>query len=421
MSRKHHLFLATLLWVASMGSAQIATYFPPPDIANITYASVGGVDLKLDLFLPTTGPGPYPVVVLIHGGAWVFLDKSYEWYEGPDLVAMGFAAACIDFRPSLIATWPAQLHDCKAAVRFLRANAATWNLDPNRIAAYGYSSGGQLAAMLGVAQNDPFLEGTVGNHLNVSSAVQCWASVGGPFDMAQWQVHFTPAQQWVPWVLGGVLDPMNPTAPGIGPMPPFQLAQTADPVNYATSDDAPGYISQGELDEVTPTEMTVELYDALRAVGVDCELRIAPGQQHGFVGYEYTRRNYFYLRKLYPTSVPPAATLTLTNPIVMDQPTTLTIQGAPYAMCFLLLSTEPYFLDIGTFGQLLVPPNLSQSTGTMFLDANGQFQITTVFPPILSLQYYNLHLQGLAETGTGNGQFAFTNYIATQLRMPPPP
>lgn len=118
----------------------------------------GTLTLHLDLYLPENAPGPLPVVVWIHGGAWAEGTRHRLWI--PWLPQHGYALASIDYRLSAQAPFPAQLQDCKAAVRWLRAHAAEYGLDPARFAAAGDSAGGHLAAMLGTTGDVPALEGT---------------------------------------------------------------------------------------------------------------------------------------------------------------------------------------------------------------------------------------------------------------------
>ena len=154
---------ALVLWTSSNPHAQAAREFK-----DVVYASVDGKDLGLDIYLPAGVTSP-PLLVWVHGGAWSGGTKA----QAPTVfVANGFALASLDFRQSTDARFPAQVHDIKAAIRFLRAKAATYGYRADRIAIGGSSSGGHLAALVGVTNGHAELEGTVGGYLKESSAVQ---------------------------------------------------------------------------------------------------------------------------------------------------------------------------------------------------------------------------------------------------------
>jgi acetyl esterase/lipase len=128
---------------------------------DIVYASPGNVPLKLDLYLPAGLNEPAPIVIWIHGGGWETGDKERPM-AGP-LTKLGFAVASIDYRLSEVAPWPAQIDDCKAAVRWVRANASKYGYRADKIGAMGASAGGHLVALLGTTGYDPQLEGNEGN------------------------------------------------------------------------------------------------------------------------------------------------------------------------------------------------------------------------------------------------------------------
>ena len=149
---------------------------------DIPYGDAGGQKLLLDLYLPAeNGSRPRPAIVLIHGGGWVGADKSTMRGMGNFLARTGFVAASVDYR--LLRgnenRWPAQLDDVQRAVRWLRANARKYNIDPNHIGAFGHSAGAQLAALLGMEDtrdtSDPALA-------KYSSRVQAVVDVSGPTD-----------------------------------------------------------------------------------------------------------------------------------------------------------------------------------------------------------------------------------------------
>lgn len=151
-----------------------------PTYTDIEYANVGGTSLALDIYTPASGSN-WPLIIYIHGGGWYSGDKVSPSFLGQ--VARGYAVSSINYRLTTAATpHPAQIHDCKAAVRWLRANAATYGFNPNKFCAAGFSAGGHLAALLGTTGNG-VLEGTVGSNLGTSSAVQAVIDGYGPAEL----------------------------------------------------------------------------------------------------------------------------------------------------------------------------------------------------------------------------------------------
>jgi acetyl esterase/lipase len=140
--------------------------------ADLVYATVGGLTLRLDLYTPSGARSRLPTLLYLHGGAWTLGDKSDAVAERlMPIVANGFAVASVNYRLVPSVRCPAPVHDVRAAVRWLRANAAEYGLDPDRIAIGGVSAGGHLASLTALTAGDAQLEGDVGNHVGVSSAV----------------------------------------------------------------------------------------------------------------------------------------------------------------------------------------------------------------------------------------------------------
>jgi acetyl esterase/lipase len=238
-------------------------------LQNITYSSPGGMPLKMDLHLPGgTGAKPAPVVLYLHGGAWQAGSKSSEPWMKPaidSLVANGFAVAAVDYRLAPQYKWPAQIEDAKSAVRYLRANAATYNLDSNAIGALGVSAGGHLAALLGTTDASAGLEGSGGN-ADQSSRVQAVVDIAGPADLTV--PSFDRSQGRNAAQVFGATRPGDPV-----------LAR-ASPVAYVTADDPPFLIIHGEKDSVVPPSQSQELYDRLRAAGVPATLLMVQNAEH---------------------------------------------------------------------------------------------------------------------------------------------
>lgn len=145
---------------------------------------------KMDIIIPNEGEGPFPVVINIHGGAWFFGDKrNVHTRSGIQLAFKGYAVATINYRLSGDAKWPAQIYDCKAVVRFLRANAAKYNIKTDKIGVLGNSAGGQLAAMLAATNGCPEYEDLSMGNPEYSSDVQAVATWFGVFDLINTEEH----------------------------------------------------------------------------------------------------------------------------------------------------------------------------------------------------------------------------------------
>lgn len=154
---------------------------------DIPYAHTDNPRQRLDLYLPTAPAGDerLPIVVWIHGGAWRAGDKAGGLRNLAALVASGhYAGAPVGYRLTDEGPWPMQIHDCKAAIRWIRANAGKYNIDPDRIAVWGSSAGGHLVAMLGTSGDVQRLEGKLGSYTDVSSRVQAVVDYYGPSDLA---------------------------------------------------------------------------------------------------------------------------------------------------------------------------------------------------------------------------------------------
>jgi acetyl esterase/lipase len=245
---------------------------------DLIYASPGNVPQRLDLYLPAGLPSPPPLVIYIHGGGWEAGSKSNPMML--PLTRLGFALASIDYRLSQVAIWPAQVTDCKAAVRWLRAHASAYGYDGSRIGVVGASAGGHLAALLGTTANNPKLEGDEGNP-GVSSAVQAVVDYFGPADFTSLFKQVTPAQRAnldnpVTHLFGTPLWDDGPVSNELA------AAREASPVTYVSASSCPFFIVHGDRDPVVPLAQSIELNDALKKAGVDSTLVIVRGGGHGF-------------------------------------------------------------------------------------------------------------------------------------------
>jgi acetyl esterase/lipase len=243
-------------------------------IADLVYARVGDKDLLLDLYLPEETMGPLPVILWVHGGAW--RQGSKENPRAQRMAGRGYAVTSINYRLSQEATFPAQIHDCKAAVRWLRAHAGQYNLDAERIGAWGGSAGGHLVALLGTAEDVPELKGTEGN-LAYSSRVQAVCDFYGPSDFLH--MNDTP----------GTMDHNAPDSPesqliGGAIQEHPDLVARANPITYIGPDTPPFLIVHGDQDYTVLLNQSQYLYRALRVASIDVSFHIVEGAGHGFQG-----------------------------------------------------------------------------------------------------------------------------------------
>lgn len=234
-----------------------------PTHKDLAYADVSSAQ-KLDLYIPTSGNGPFPVVIMVHGGGFMFGDKADGGgLTGVDqLLAAGYVVASINYRLSGEANYPAQIHDAKAAVRFLRANAETYNLNPDKFGAWGASAGGNLVSLLGTTCGVAELEGDLGNN-DQSSCVQAVVDWFGPIDFLKMQEQLTEAG-----CSANTDDASSPESKLVGAAiqtVPEKVALT-NPMNYITADDAPFLIENGTADCNIPPVQNKNLADALSAV-----------------------------------------------------------------------------------------------------------------------------------------------------------
>ncbi len=280
-----------------LGAMACVAFFPGGAAAqgytvatDLLYGSVetaqGPFDLKLDLYLPTNVPPPFPVVVWIHGGGWQSGSKANP--TAKPLASQGYAVASIDYRLSGEATWPTQIHDCKGAVRWLRKNAALYQLDANRIGVWGSSSGGHLAAMVGtlgdvgtvtLGGQTIDLEGTTGGNTGFSSRVQAVVNWYGAtdflwFDASPCSLGDESGQCPESKLLGGPIQELP------------VLAASADPKTFLSRDDPPMLIVHGTADPLVPFNQSERLLVAGECgFGLDYRLVAVQNGGHGGTGF----------------------------------------------------------------------------------------------------------------------------------------
>lgn len=244
---------------------------------DIDYVGAGNPRQMLDLYLPAKPASKkLPVVVFIHGGAWRAGNKAggARWLE--PLVATGkFAGASIHYRLTDEAKWPAQIHDCKAAIRWLRGKAGELGLDPDRIAVWGSSAGGHLVSMLGTSGGVAGLEGDLGPFPKLSSRVTCVVNFFGPenfLTMVDQKSDIERRGNRYPEALlvGGDVRELA------------EQARDASPVTWVTPDDAPFLTAHGTEDSTVPFAQGEEIHAALGKAGVSSILIPMQGAGHGF-------------------------------------------------------------------------------------------------------------------------------------------
>lgn len=256
-------------------SAQPAPSPPAPVeirmVEAIPYGTGGGRPLLLDLASPAISSlKPRPAVVFIHGGGWAHSDRK----NGHPLIKLlaenGFVAVSIDYRLSGEAGFPAQLEDSKCAVRFIRAHAADYGIDPNRIGVAGGSAGGHLAALVALIPDDAGLEGA-GGWPGVSSQVSAVADLYGVSDLTA--------------LIGThkLTDAVGKLMRGTPESRP-ELYRQANPLSWVKRGAPPFYLAHGDKDDVVPFEQSEKLAAALRAVGTEATLRPMSGLGHGSIG-----------------------------------------------------------------------------------------------------------------------------------------
>jgi len=231
-------------------------------LRDVEYVPGGHERQRLDLFLPENGTN-LPLIVWVHGGGWE--KGSKENCPAIGATRSGYAVASINYRLSQHAPFPAQIEDCKSAIRWLRANAVKYNFNPDRIGVWGASAGGHLVALLGTAGDVKDFDR--GENLKFSSRVQAVCDWFGPANMVPWIGEDGAAANTVVKLFGGKAT--------------REKAAQASPVTYVTKDDAPFLIMHGDKDPLVPFRQSEELAAALKQAGVEVVLVKLEGAGHG--------------------------------------------------------------------------------------------------------------------------------------------
>ena len=252
------------------------------NLYDLEYACVGNHSLLLDLQIPENGVPPYPVIVWLFGGGWNRGDRRGRpvvRLVDDNLYQHGYAIAAIDYRLSGEAKFPAQLEDCKAAIRFLRKHAESFELDANQIGVWGFSAGAHLAALLGLTGSTKQFD--VGDNLEISSQVQavCAFAVTSDFRRVNAENSCDDPN-----------DPSSATAQLFGGriQEKMDLVIRANPVTYMSQHAPPFLLIHGEKDGLVSCEQSKLLHDALTEAGVESTLYIIPNGDHGMAGLDQT-------------------------------------------------------------------------------------------------------------------------------------
>ncbi|GIW92518.1 MAG: hypothetical protein KatS3mg110_0559 [Pirellulaceae bacterium] len=266
--------VSLLALFASAGHAQVVypDGTPVPESVQIRvgieYGRAGEESLLLDLARPKVSADPLPCVVVIHGGAWRAGTRQVHLKDIGRLAERGYVAASVSYRFCPQHTFPAQIEDVKCAVRYLRANADTINLDPQRIGAVGFSAGAHLAMLLGVMDPADGLEGQ-GGWGDQSSKVQVVVAFAGPTALDAPDIPEV-SKPLVRDFLGGTADEKA------------DLYRKASPVTYVTKGDAPMLLFQGTNDPLVPYTQAYRMLEAMQAAGVEGRVEFLVGAGHGW-------------------------------------------------------------------------------------------------------------------------------------------
>lgn len=279
-ARQPLLFLVTTILSAYAAQAADPPLAVPPGVVfekDITYSSPGGVKLELDMARPKDPHGLSPAIVCIHGGGFRAGNRQHHDRLCLQLAERGYVAVTVSYRLAPAHQFPAAVNDVKAAVRWLRANAAKYHIDPARIGATGDSAGGHLALFLGLTGDVAEFDAVDGGHADQSSRVNCVVDVYGPSDFTKSYAKSVDAAEVLPLFLGGDLATAR------------HRHILASPLYWVTPHAAPTLAIHGTEDKYVAYEQAVWLIDRLKAADVAAELLTLDGAGHGFKGDDVER------------------------------------------------------------------------------------------------------------------------------------
>lgn len=242
---------------------------------DLVYSKVGDTELKLDLARPSEGDGPFPAVLVIHGGAWRGGNKDSNRRILGEFAQRGYVAVSPQYRFCPQNVFPAQVIDVKAAVRWMRSNAKEYKVDPGHVGAMGFSAGGHLALMLGLTGPDDGLEGEVTSDAP-SSKVQAVVNYFGPTDLNATDIP-------------KISKPLVKDFLGVTPWENPETAAKASPITFVTRDDPPVLTFQGTKDPLVPYTQAIKLAESLTNAGVPGRLELLVGAGHGWQGDDLHR------------------------------------------------------------------------------------------------------------------------------------
>lgn len=226
---------------------------------NLVYSEVQGKRLKLDVYVPSTPNRVRPAVLVVHGGAWRSGSKEQLAGYARNLAERGFVAFAINYRLAPVSKFPAQIEDCRSAVKWIRKNAGRFQVDPLRLGAIGYSAGGHLAALLGTTGTGPSKENG-----NTDMRIQAVVAGGAPVDFA-----FVPkGSDMLAFWLGGTRDKLP------------EIYKKASPTSFVSGDSPPMFFFNGTKDKLVPPMLTLPLHLALKTAGVESEFHKLEGASH---------------------------------------------------------------------------------------------------------------------------------------------
>lgn len=231
---------------------------------DVVCGTGGDRELKCNIYIPPQPGTQRPAVLLVHGGSWVQGDRAQLHGYGILLGRIGYVCVAAEYRLAPKSKWPAQIHDVKAALRWMRANAVRLGIDPQKIAVSGNSAGGHLSLMVAATPNLPEFEGEGGNAGAGTEVAACIAF----YPPTQLYIEDQPLREELSFLLGRGYS--------------METARAASPVTYADAHSAPTLLIHGNKDETVPAESSFSMYRALHDAGASVELHMYDGAPHGF-------------------------------------------------------------------------------------------------------------------------------------------
>ncbi|MEM7782335.1 MAG: alpha/beta hydrolase [Planctomycetota bacterium] len=230
----------------------------------IVYRKFDQNALKCDLYLPK-GEGPFPAILAVHGGAWKSGTKFSMLRHAWRLAEAGYVVMAINYRHAPKNKFPAQIEDCRYAVRWLRLNADHYRVDPNQIGAFGYSAGGHLVSLLGTAPAEKFPDDHLPDELKpFDCRIKAVAAGGAPCEFGWLKGNSKILAYW----LGGSKNDKP------------EIYRSASPTSFVTPDDPPFFFFHGESDLIVPPSSSLKLHEALKQSGVETQYHVAEGYGH---------------------------------------------------------------------------------------------------------------------------------------------